>query len=191
MASHELTGPQFTTLLKQDPDKAISVLFQQYHALVYTSIYRLVLTSTVAEDLSQELFLRLVEGSRTVQTNGPLGSYLRRMAVNMAIDYLRSERAVTFSDVALVADEPTTTADAALLEADLQQALQTALRKLPPRCATIFSLSRFEQLSYAEIADQLNISRNTVENQMVKALKILRVLLRDHLPVIAAAALLY
>ena len=81
-----------------------------------------------------------------------------------------------------------TSADAGLHESDLNQALHTAIARLPERCATVFVLSRFEALSYAEIAEQLGISRNTVENQMVKALRLLRTALRDFLPVAIALA---
>jgi RNA polymerase sigma-70 factor (ECF subfamily) len=52
---------------------------------------------------------------------------------------------------------------------------------LPEQCRTIFQLSRFEQLKYQQIADQLNLSIKTVENQMGKALKILRVKLAEFL----------
>ena len=66
----------------------------------------------------------------------------------------------------------------------LNDRLRNALRELPEQCRTIFQLSRFEDLKYREIAVQLGISEKTVENQMGKALKLLRMKLVDFLPFI-------
>ena len=64
---------------------------------------------------------------------------------------------------------------------DLQLAIDKALATLPPQCRRVFEMSRMDQLSYTEIANQLNISTNTVENHVSKALKILRVELKEFL----------
>jgi RNA polymerase sigma-70 factor (ECF subfamily) len=65
---------------------------------------------------------------------------------------------------------------------ELEGRLAEAMNDLPEQCRTIFQLSRFEELRYREIADRLGLSIKTVENQMGKALKILRVKLVDFLP---------
>ena len=65
---------------------------------------------------------------------------------------------------------------------ELQQRIDKAINELPPRCCEVFRLSRTEQLSYAEIAEQLGISKNTVETQMVNALRQLRSQLKEYLP---------
>ena len=65
---------------------------------------------------------------------------------------------------------------------ELEQQINTAIDVLPPQCKTVFMLSRFENLTYAEIGEQLKISVKTVDKHMVKALKILREQLKDYLP---------
>jgi len=65
---------------------------------------------------------------------------------------------------------------------NLQEEIDTAIDNLPERCRLVFVLSRFEEMSYRQIAEQLNISMKTVENQISKALKSLRIALADHLP---------
>ena len=65
---------------------------------------------------------------------------------------------------------------------ELETKLDQALQELPEQCRTIFQLSRFEELKYREIAERLEISPKTVENQMGKALKLLRMKLIDFLP---------
>lgn len=67
---------------------------------------------------------------------------------------------------------------------EVEKHLAMALNKLPEKCRAIFHLSRFEELKYQQIADQLNISIKTVETQMVKALKILRKEMAEFLPAI-------
>ncbi len=67
---------------------------------------------------------------------------------------------------------------------ELEEKLDIALKELPEQCRTIFQMSRFEELKYLEIADKLGISVKTVENQMGKALRILRLKLVDFLPTI-------
>jgi len=70
---------------------------------------------------------------------------------------------------------------------ELEEKLRDAMNALPQQCRTIFQMSRFDGLKYQEIADQLGISVKTVENQMGKALKQLRVKLIDYLPVFILA----
>jgi RNA polymerase sigma-70 factor (ECF subfamily) len=74
-----------------------------------------------------------------------------------------------------------------ILVKELEEKLRQAMNALPQQCRTIFQLSRFEGLKYQEIADQLGISIKTVENQMGKALKQLRVKLIDYLPIFILA----
>jgi len=67
---------------------------------------------------------------------------------------------------------------------ELEAKLQAALNDLPEQCRTIFQMSRFEELRYREIADRLDLSVKTVENQMGKALKILRTKMAEFLTLI-------
>ena len=71
-----------------------------------------------------------------------------------------------------------------VIASELEERIYKALNKLPEQCRLVFKLSRFEELKYAEIAEQLNISVKTVENQMGKALKIMREQLKDYLPLL-------
>jgi RNA polymerase sigma-70 factor (ECF subfamily) len=73
-------------------------------------------------------------------------------------------------------------AEKKIVSAQLEGRLQKAMNELPEQCRTIFQLSRFEQLKYKEIAESLGISIKTVENQMGKALRILRLKLVEYLP---------
>ena len=67
---------------------------------------------------------------------------------------------------------------------ELNERIRMAMETMPEQCGRIFKMSRFEQLRYQEIADQLGLSVKTVENQMGKALKIVREELKDYLPLL-------
>jgi RNA polymerase sigma-70 factor (ECF subfamily) len=71
-----------------------------------------------------------------------------------------------------------------IMGSELENRILQAMEKLPEQCRLVFKLSRFEELKYAEIAAQLGLSVKTVENQMGKALKIMRDQLRDYLPLL-------
>ena len=66
---------------------------------------------------------------------------------------------------------------------ELNELIEHAIEDLPPRCHEIFWMSRYENLKVAEIADKLSISKRTVETQISKALKILRVKLADYITI--------
>ena len=72
--------------------------------------------------------------------------------------------------------------DQPIVAKELSDAVQTAIRELPPRCREVFELSRVHGLKYAEIAETLEISQKTVEAQMGKALKLMRQRLVEWLP---------
>jgi len=71
-----------------------------------------------------------------------------------------------------------------IITQELEDSIGKAIESLPPRCREIFELSRNEEKKYREIAIELNISEKTVENQMLKALKIMREKLSEYLPVL-------
>jgi RNA polymerase sigma-70 factor (ECF subfamily) len=168
--------------LKSDDETALRDIFYQYHASVHQTIVRIVVESNTAEDLVQDLFFRFWEKRHQLDIQGELGPYLRRMAVNEGLGYLRKNKKYSIEDIDNQYElSSESTSDSLQLHNDLQQALDEAMTHLPPKCRTVFSLSRFEGLSYREIGEQMNISIKTVENQMGKALKVMRSLLKDYL----------
>lgn len=115
-----------------------------------------------------------------------LVSYLFSLVKNRSIDYLRHKvvaeeyrQELTFKLSALEQLNYTFTS-----EEDIEQAVTKAIDKLPERCREIFLKNRIEGKKYREIADELDISMNTVENQMSIALKKLRIELKDYLPLL-------
>jgi RNA polymerase sigma-70 factor (ECF subfamily) len=105
------------------------------------------------------------------------------MAANEAISHLR--RSKKWNEQVEIDDLPPLSAaersDSPSIEHELRAHIRQAIDRLPERCRAVFLLSRYEELSYREIAEKLDISVKTVENQMGKALKIMREQLKEFL----------
>ena len=161
-------------------------LFRQQYAYVCNIINKYVADKSKVEDIAQELFSELWIKRDTIQIHTSLGAYLRRMAISRSLNYLRDTRKHDWDDLELAADsvqDPMYQSPAAILqleEAELRVRIDEAIGSLPEKCRIVFLLSRNDELSYAEISQQLGISVKTVENQIGKALKLLRLALQDY-----------
>ncbi len=140
------------------------------------------LSAQQAADAVQELFLRLLRAPRTDVRD--TSAYLSRAADSIAIDHWRREQRASRlfeaepPDASTVAD-PAPTAEGRLVESDRLRDLDGALASLPPRCREVLLLHKFEELSYAEIALRLGISRNTVMVHLANAMSLLRKHMRE------------
>lgn len=134
-----------------------------------------------AEDLVQQAFVKLWEYRNKLNVEWSLKAYLYKTVHNACLNRIRSKK-VQSKYLEFTAQQP----DSMQTQPDdtapqLREHFQRALDSLPPQCRHIFELSRFEALKYREIADQLGISIKTVETQMGKALRVLRVELAEYL----------
>ncbi len=179
--THELDDYDLLRRLSDDDEAAMEVLFKRHYYLVSYSIYNLVKDPRTTEDLAQEVFMEIWKRRDSLVINTSLKAYLRRSAVNKTLNYLRDKKNwknEELSEIQLnLSSEPGKTLEATELEKIIGQAIE----QLPERCQLIFKLSRVEEKSYQEIADELNISVKTVENQIVKALRMLRDALRPYM----------
>lgn len=143
------------------------------------------LSAQQAADAVQELFLRLLRTPRSDIRDA--SAYLSRAADTIAIDHWRREQRAKLlfeaepPDALMIAD-PRPTAETGLIEQDRFLELEAALSSLPPRCREVLLLHKFEELSYAEIAQRLGISRNTVMVHLANAMNLLRRRMREKNP---------
>lgn len=162
---------------------AFKAIFSTHYKDVCRVIYRYVGDPGLTEDLGQEVFVRLWQKRDKVEISSNLGAYLRRMAVNEALAHLRKKTRFQADELPVhLPGHVAAGADDELAADELQHRINTVVASLPDRCRLIFELSRYEDLSNREIAEQLDISVKTVENQMTKALRTLREALADYLP---------
>ncbi len=164
------------TLLRQtDPAAFMELLFKTFYAPLGAVAYRVVPDRAVVEDLLQDVFFRLWQGLDTLPAIESYRAYLTRMVLNAAVrSQQRAQRQVVWDDAPLTVTPVASDALAGLHAAETADAITAALSHLPPQCRVVFELSRYEEMSYQQIAEALEISPKTVENQMGKALRILR-----------------
>jgi len=134
--------------------------------------------SNAAKDIIQETFIQLWRQRNDINVETSQSSYLYKAAKNKALEYLRSKKSYE-NAVGKAAAECVNIADPDKMSARYSklERIHSSLRHLPPKCRNVFVLHKFKGLTYAEIAEQENISVNTVENHMVKAFKLLREIL--------------
>lgn len=172
---HKKIETQFFDLLPNDPEKAFKLIFEGFYSYLCIVVYRMIPDKGLSEDISQEVYYDFWRKKDNIQIKTSLKAYLHRAAVNKTLNHIRDKK-LKFSEESEAAGLKSLEADILqeLNVRDLQKRINKAVEALPERCRIIFSLSRFEEMTYKEIALNLNISVKTVENQMTKALRILR-----------------
>lgn len=157
--------------------------FKKEYPFVCQIIHIYVNDHARVEDIAQELFAELWVKREAVFIHTSVQAYLRRMAVSRALNYLRDTRKYNWDELDAANEnvQNATFQDPSVIqnmeESELRKIIDEAIGKLPEKCRIVFLLSRHEELSYGEISRQLNISVKTVENQIGKALKLLKLAL--------------
>lgn len=170
----ELSDEQLFNNLKQGDQQALNQLFQRYYEDLVRAAEQLVITQEIAEEIIQDFFLHLWLKRTTLEINGKVSSYFFVAIKNRSINYLKSQYAKLHFVEPSEALSLAATERENLEANELASVIQEAIDKLPKKCRTIFLLSRRSELTYQEIANELTISKKTVETQMGIALKRLR-----------------
>jgi RNA polymerase sigma-70 factor (ECF subfamily) len=158
-----------------------AIFTAHYNNLRYYA-FSILKNEVLAEEAVQNVFCRIWENGH-VNIEKVTQAYLYRSVHNESLNFLKKEQVKARHEAQWtneLLEERTDNVDYKALYEKAQQALS----ELPEQCRTIFQLSRMEQMKYREIAERLGISAKTVEAQMSKALRILRVKLADFLPVL-------
>lgn len=171
--------------LRKDKQKAFRKIFDQYYSLLCAIAYHYVKDTSVSASLAEDALLSIWEKYEDITFTTSLKSYLMRTVRNKSIDYLRISRLEqTFIDIeefgnySFISDEEVFEK---YMLAELEEKIVDAIGTLPEECRNVFIMSRFDERSYQEIADHLNISINTVKYHMKRALSLLRDELKDYL----------
>jgi len=156
----------------------IEFLYSSYFESLYKIGYSYLRNQEETEDLIQELFLKILKGKIVLRKLDKPEAFLAVSIRNMAIDRLRKQDHLGLDPE----NESLKVHKDNLLEnRELGKDIDHAIGQLPPKTRMVFTLKQLDGKSYKEIANELNISTNTVENHMSKALKLLRKHLAHHL----------
>lgn len=159
--------------LNDKDSSALRYLFDQHYLKLCQYAFTFLKDMDEAEDVVQNLFVDIWERKRRLEIRQSIQQYMFRSVYYKCLNALEYKQVRRKHTV----ENPQTLKEGNGEEGGIEEkrmAIQNALEKLPEKCKQVFVLSRFEELKYAEIADKLGISINTVENHMGKALRLLR-----------------
>ena len=175
----DIEGPY----LNKDREEEFEIVFKKHFKNLHAYACTIVRDEVMAEELVQNVFCRLWEKSEQIEIRESVSGYLYRSVYHESLNYLKHLKVrEAYQTYAVNQMENTNNTSYNLELKELEDRLEVALKELPEKCRTIFQMSRFEELKYQEIADRLELPLKTVENQMGKALRLLRVKLVDFLP---------
>jgi len=192
MAMEYSTEEQDLFLRVKSGDKiAYRALYDRYYKYLVVTANNILGDAEMARDLSQDVFLELWRRREDIEVQSSLKFYLRRSVVNKTLNHIKSRR-LDFTEPERMPETPSNFLDAQtqLEVSDLEQVIHQAIAALPERCRVIFTLCRLENMPHKEIAEQLNISTKTIENQMTRALSSLREAVGPYVSAVVLAWLL-
>ncbi len=161
------------------------ILFRENYESLARYAFSILKNQEEAEDVVQRLFVKFWEKRNEMESILDHRAYLFRSVYNSSLNQLkRMQRSQAFSGDGEAAVASSDAANHLVLSDELQSKIDQAVTGLPTKCQEVFRLSRFEDLSYKEISEHLDISIKTVENHMVKALRIMREELSEYLPLL-------
>ena len=190
MASYAtLTDLQLIDLLKKDDEGAFAEIYRRYAESLAGFASSKLFDLDDARDIIHDVFVKLWRERGKLQVDRDLKAYLFKLSRYRIVDKIRKNitREEYAAMVQALADRYEPGIEQQIAAKELQQSVEKALEELSPRVKEIYLLSREENLSIPEIADKLQLSEQTVKNQLSTALKHLR----SSLAVVSTAALMY
>lgn len=166
--------------IKSGDQSALKTVFDQHYSALCRYALQWTKDPDEAEDIVQRLFVDLWVKRDAIEVELTLKSYLYAATRNRCLNYLKHQRVVQMHVQSVSkAPQPILFMDEAH---HLTEAIHKAIANLPDQCGRVFRMVKMEGKRYHEVADELGISVKTIENHMTKALRVLRVELKDFFP---------
>ena len=160
--------------MRQGDAEAFSALFRTYYEPLYRFAGRFTHDPQSAESLVQDVFVKVWEHRESLQVRSNVKAYLYSAVRNHALNVLKREKRLVHGEALPERPHTARTPEETLIDKETAAAVHRAVDKLPARCRQIYTMKRYDGLSYDEIASVLRISVNTVKTQMKRALSTLR-----------------
>src|SRR5215510_9591875 len=170
----EFPDEQIALRLTNRDEAAFEQVFKTHYKNLHAYAFTILKDEDEAEEMVQQVFFKLWERSEHLSFSGPVAAYLYRAVHNETLNFMKHQKVKAGHQMHVAysmknkSDQP----HGELTGKELEKKFRAALSELPEQCRTVFQMSRFEDMKYKEIAEKLDISIKTVENHMVKALKL-------------------
>ncbi len=176
-------------LVAEGDTTAFEKLVERHQALVAGTVARMLSSNSDVEDIAQQVFVRVWKSAGRYVARAKFTTWLLKITRNLVFNEMRRAKRHPRVPVQIepesegmpLKDEATATPDATLLQAELQSAIETAITLLPETQCMALVLRRYEELSYEEISDVLDLSVPAVKSLLFRARTELRERLRDYL----------
>jgi RNA polymerase sigma-70 factor, ECF subfamily len=149
---------------------AFETLVRQFQGDIYTWVVRIVRDPGIAEDLTVETLWRIYRARQQFRPDGSFAAWSRRIATNLALDYLRRKR----PERSLLAEPAGATPADRLVQEETRKKIRQAFRRLPAKLQVPATLALVEEQPYGEIANALGISVGAVKLRVFRAIRVLR-----------------
>ena len=181
-----LSGQELADALHKGDKVMFGQVFEIYYERLCNYANTFLNNIEEAEEMVQGMFLILWEKRETIEIHTSVKSYLYQAVHNQSLNRIKHDKVrQTHADYVQYHDGYIeNSGDAKMIGDELEMKINEVVNSLPDQCRRVFQLSRFENYTYAEISQQLNISKKTIENHMGKALRIMREMLKDYLPLL-------
>ncbi|MDR2449047.1 MAG: RNA polymerase sigma-70 factor [Prevotellaceae bacterium] len=169
---------QYVEKLAQDDHESFRRLFMRYFPKLKVFIAGFVKSEAIAEELSQDVFVKIWEKRKTLTAIQSFNAYIYRMAKNVVLNYFQHEH-IEKRYIGQLSPDNAISADELFQAKETELLIQLTVAKMPAQRKKIFELSRKSQLKNEEIAQKLHLSKKTVENHLNLALREIRELLKN------------
>ena len=179
---------QLMILVQRDDDSSFATLLDRNRALVVNYLARMVANRAIAEELAQDVFIRVYRSRRTYEPTAKFSTWLYRITTNVALNHFRDEKrnqnniSLDVQDAAQLrreaSDQAPLVEDLLVREVDLRQ-IRRAVRALPPKQRAAVIMHKYEGMDYVQISGVLGCSPSAVKALMFRAYETLRARLRS------------
>lgn len=174
----------FLKVVLEDNHEAFKKLFFEFYPALCVFAGRYISSSDVCEDIVQDVFFNIWKKRKSLKIHSSFRNFLVTSVRNSCTDYIRKQHSHN-RYVENQKELPTSPSPIDVYTTnELKEMLQKALDKLSPNIQLAFDMSRNKNMTYREIADEMDISQKTVESYISQALKTLREDLKDYLPLL-------
>ena len=174
----------FRKVSLQDDEEAFRILFYDFFAPLCVFAHRYLEEMETCEDIVQETFYRIWKNRKDLDIQISARNFLITSVRNACLDLIRKQEIEKRWIEKRLEEDTEEEYEDLYTTQELESLLNQALDKLPEQVASTFRMNRFDGKTYVEIAEEKQISVKTVEAYMTRALKFLRIELKDYLPIL-------
>lgn len=194
MAHHNFQSEKELLIqVSEGDERAFRDLFEIYYEQLYHYVFGFIKSKQVSEELVMDVFLKIWLGRDMIPEIHSFNAFLFRVAHNKSIDFLRSAaRDPKFQDLLWenIQLANNTAADSSILVQEYENKLREAVSLLAPQRKKVYQLSREQNMTHDQIAAQLNLSKNTINNHIVEAQRFIRTYLSKNFDVALLLAIM-